>query len=182
MTAKKRGTDLGSALRGITARLDRKSGGGLTQVRVATAWDKVAGPTVNEHTTGAHLRERELVVFVDSPVWATELSALASQYQKAINEEIGQELVTSVRFSVSRRVQTAGEIESQERAALDERKRDVVESVPLTPQERAQVEASASGIPDQELRQAVIRATIADLEWKKGLAASKSRETRREGS
>jgi predicted nucleic acid-binding Zn ribbon protein len=53
---------------------------------VLGAWSTVAGESVCSHTTGAHLRRGELVVYVDSPVWATELSALSEPYRVAINE------------------------------------------------------------------------------------------------
>ena len=59
------------------------------QVRVAEAWEIVAGPSAASHTTGAHVRDGELVVYVDSPVWATELSALAALYRQEINKQPG---------------------------------------------------------------------------------------------
>lgn len=173
------GTDLSRALEALTSRLDRKSGGGLLQVRVEKAWRTVSGPSVSAHTTGAHLRGTELLVYVDSPAWATELSALSEKYRVAMNAEIGQEAVGGVRFSVSRRVRQARDIEEQEEQSRESYRADAVESVPLSAAELRQVEASASAIEDRELRETVIRATVADLEWKKGLKAEKGRETPR---
>jgi hypothetical protein len=170
------GSDIFDELSRMISKLDRRSGGAYRQARAAWAWTEIAGPAVASHTTGAHLRGDELVVFVDSPVWAAELSALAEPYRLAINEALGQETVRSVRFSVSRKVEGERLREQQERQAEEYQRRDAVESVPLTEQERAQVIASAEAIPDDELREAVIRATIADLEWKKGLRAAKRRE------
>lgn len=165
-------TTIGDALTKVVGRID---GGSvrLKQVRVFDAWQVVAGPTVTAHTRGAHLRAGELVVEVDSAVWATELSALAGHYQEAMEERLGKGVVRTVRFSVSRRVEQ--ERVSQGHAAQEDGfyTQDVVKSIPLTPQERAQVEASAAAIPHEDLRTAVIKATVADLEWKKGLAARK---------
>jgi hypothetical protein len=42
--------------------------------------------------------------------------------------------------------------------------------VALTDDERERVKASVSGIEDEALRTVVERATVADLEWKKGAA------------
>jgi hypothetical protein len=181
MTRRRRGTDLGNALAGLAAKLDRKSGGALIQAQVSRAWQSVAGPSVNAHTTGAHMRDKELVVYVDSPLWAAELSALAGPYVTALNKEIGHDAVRAVRFSVSRRVQQEQAVRSDEEAAERAYREDDVPSVPLTQAELDQVEASAAGIADDELREAVVRATVADLEWKKGLEAAKSREEPREG-
>lgn len=171
--------DLGSALQGITRRLDHRSGGGFAQLRVVRAWAKVAGDLVDSHTTDIHVREGELVVLVDSPAWATELSALSAQYQEAINKEIGERVVKSMRFAVSKKVSDRRRSEVAEEEAEKERERDMVESVPLSETELAQVTESVSAIPDEELRQAVLRATVADLEWKKGIATAKRREAGR---
>lgn len=170
---KGRQTDLGSALGGMLKRLDRGTGGAYRQMAVKQAWASLAGESVLAHTTGAFVRERELVVFVDSNVWATELSALSGRYLHELEKELGKGVVTSIRFTVSRKVAEEQRIERMEKEAEEERSADVVASVPLSELERAQVEASVAEIPDEELRQAVLRATVADLEWKKGLKQAK---------
>lgn len=181
MTRGKGPQGIGDALRSIATRLDQRSGGGLLQARVAAVWAKVAGASVDQHTTGAHLRDGELVVFVDSPVWASELSALSEHYREALEKEIGKDTVHSVRFAVSRRVDQKRAEETRQAEEEKEKSADQVPSVPLTEQERAQVEASAAVIENDELREAAIRATVADLEWKKGIELAKRREKAREG-
>jgi hypothetical protein len=173
---------LGDSLERLMARLDRSSGGGYQQARVALAWESVAGEAIAAHTTGAHVREGELVVFVDSSLWAAELSALSERYRVAVNEELGKELVSSVRFTVSRRVETSRGVRQAEQESEASYSADKVDPVPLSEAEARQVEASVGEIDDDELRDAVLRATVADLEWKKGLAARKDRETPRDGS
>jgi hypothetical protein len=165
----------------LSKRLDRSSKGALLQIRVARAWEEVAGPRVYAHTTNAHLRAGELVVAVDSPVWATELSALAGPYMEAMNTTLGKDSVRSVRFTVSSRVERERARESAEKATRALYEPDEPDPVPLTETERAQVEASASVVQDEELRKAVIRATVAMMEWRKGERAAKSRERPREG-
>lgn len=175
-------TNLGQALAGIMGRLDRKSGGALTQLKVMKAWQVVAGERVLEHTTGAHLRAGELVVFVDSPVWATELSALSEKYREAVQAEIGEIRVSGVRFAVSKKVAETARLSAEESQTEEKREDPGPDPVALTDVERAQVEASAAEIPDDRLREAVIRATVADLERKKGIAEQKRRERPREGA
>jgi len=170
----KKGIGLQGALERLAERLDRKSGGRFAQEAIIDAWRHVAGDSVCAHTTGTHLRDGELVIFVDSPVWATELSALAGPYREALNAAVGQELVSTIRFSVSRKVNAERTRVEAERAADEEQSEDKVPSIALTDQERDQVEASAAVIEDEELREAVIRATVADLQWKKGLKAAKT--------
>jgi hypothetical protein len=171
-----RQTQLGTSLQAILGRLDRKSRGGASSARVGAAWVSIVGPSVQRHTTGAYMREGVLIVYVDSPAWATELSAMSERYRGAINEEIGQELVREIRFTVSRKVAEQHRIVSLEKERTDFYQEDNVPSIPLEPAELAQVEASVEVIPDPELREAVLRATIKDLEWKRGIAARNSRE------
>jgi hypothetical protein len=167
---KGRSGQIGPALDRLVGRLDRNSGGGYLQTRAAQAWEKIAGKAVTAHTAGAHIRDgKEMVVHVDSPLWATELSALSEHYRRSVNQELGQDLVKSVRFTVSRNVQREQKVlqelvgEEATRTAQGS-----AEPVPLTQGELAQVEMSVAAIRDEELREAVQKATIADLQYKKG--------------
>lgn len=179
---RQQGTSLNDVLADIASRLDSKSGGKLSQSKAIRAWEKVAGERVLAHTTGAHLRQGELVIFVDSPAWATELSALSERYREAMAEELGENLARGVRFSVSSRVERVRQEERDEEEGERFYQPDHEEAIELSPEERAQVEASAAVIPDEELREAVVRATVADLQWKKGTAAAKRRQEPRGGS
>jgi len=176
-----RQTQLGTSLAAALGRLDRRNPGAALSARVGTAWVDIVGKSVQNHTTGAYMREGLLIVYVDSPAWATELSAMSERYRTALNEEIGEELVKDIRFTVSRRVAEEHRIVAAEKDTEDFYRVDDVPSVPLTPTERAQVEDSVAAIEDPELREAVFSATVKDLEWKKGIAARNARETPREG-
>lgn len=172
---------LSSALKGIVARLDRKSGGAYSLARVSAVWTDVAGQSVSAHTTGAHMRQGTLIIYVDSAIWATELTAMSEQYRMTINERLGEDLVREMRFSVSKRVAEEHGLRRQEEQLDGFYDADVVEPVSLTESERAQVESSVSVIRDEELREAVLRATVRDMEWKKGIAARNAREAPPDG-
>ncbi len=171
---------LDAALDGLERRLQRASKGRFLQVRVARVWDEVAGPTVARHTAGVYLRSGELNVLVDSHVWAAELSALSGPYIEAFNAVFGRSLVRSVRFTVSRRVRQAKEEEEAREAVDPLYSPEPGRAVPLSPTERAQVEASVAVIDDVELREAALRATIASMEWQKGRKGATSRQKPRE--
>lgn len=172
---------LSDALGSVLGKLDRRGGGAYKQIQVASLWPEVAGASVAAHTTGAFLREGELIVYVDSPAWATELAAMSEHYRVAINQAAGKTLVKSVRFSVSRKVQEARQVVIAEEATDGFYTQDIVPGISLSESERLQVEESVKAIPDAELREAVFRATVADLEWKKGIAARNEREKARQG-
>lgn len=170
-------TDLARALESLSKKLDQKSHGRYLQAAVLPAWEKVAGPSVTKHTARAHLRDGELVVYVDSPVWATELSALSGPYREAMNQELGRNAVRTVRFAVSRKVEMDRVVTEHEANTEEFYKPDTTVPVPLTAAERAQVEESAAHIPDKELREAVVKATVAGMEWRKGRKDQKSPHT-----
>lgn len=161
-------TDLAGALGRLTTSLDRRSGGAYSQVRAAEAWERVAGPVVTEHTTGAHLRDGELVIHVDSHAWATELTGFSGRYLEEIRKEMGSTPVRSMRFIVSRKVDQRRDIAAREDEDAEFYEPQRTERVALSETELAQVLDSARVIDDEELREAVVRATVADLEWKKG--------------
>jgi hypothetical protein len=182
MTRKRgRETGLGSALGSLLGRLDRKSSGAWTAARVTLLWEQVSGPIVSAHTTGVHLRSGELVVHVDSHARANDMSALAERYRTEMNSGLGKDLIRKVSFTVSRKVSEKRILETEERESEEFYKEDDVEPVPLTDNERAQVVSSAAVIPEPTLREAVVRATVKDLEWKKGIAARNSREKSPDG-
>ena len=168
MTKRAGQTTLGDALGGYLRRIDR--GGGLTQARVVEAWPEAVGAQIAQHTAGIHVREGELIVYVDSPVWATELTALSATLVENINASLGQDLVRSMRFSVSRKVQEQRSRAEQEAGDDHFYVEDKVESEPLSEGEIEQIRQSVSGIRDPELREAVVRVTVKDMEWKRGLA------------
>jgi hypothetical protein len=172
---------LGKALDTVVGKLDRKSGGAGTQARLMGLWEETAGPMVVAHTTGVHLREGTLVVYVDSNARANDLSALSEIYRTKLNSGLGKEAIGRVTFTVSRKVMDDMKYVAEEDELEESYREDDVEPIALTGVERAQVEASATVIPDETLREAVVRATIRDLEWKKGIAARNGRETPPDG-
>jgi len=177
-----RTTGLGNALDGLVGKLDRKAGGAGTQARLVKLWEEVAGPIVLAHTTGVHLRDGTLVVYVDSNARANDMSALSEIYRTKLNSGLGKETVSKVTFTVSRKVTDEMRFSAAEEELEEFYREDDVDPIALSATELAQIKASAASIPDAELREAVIRATITDLEWKKGIAARNSREAARGGS
>lgn len=139
--------------------------------RVVAAWHEVCGEVVSTHTRGVAFTEGELIVSVDSPAWAQELGLMADDFRSALNTHLGQELVRGLRFTVSRRVQTAREDAARERDVAAYYAPDVPAPVPLTDVERQQVAYISRAVPDDRLREIAQRVMTKDLEWKKAQRA-----------
>jgi hypothetical protein len=166
---------LGLAARTLMQGLDKK--GGLERARAVAVWCEVAGPEVSSHAKGFAMRDAELVVYVDSPAWATELTAMSEHYRAALNTALGKEMVGSIRFTVSRVPQGMESAGPTRIAAL-------VSPAALSDEERAQIAEMARTIHSESVRQAVIKAVEASLGWRKGLEeqpGSATRNGRRDG-
>lgn len=137
--------------------------------RATAAWTEVVGPDIDRHTRGLALRPGgELVVYVDSPAWATQLSLMSGELLERLTERLGDHLVKSLRFTVSRKVRREIAWETSEEEADAYYRPDVVMPQPLDSAEYARAEELTRDIPDQRLREVALRIIVKDLELKKG--------------
>lgn len=165
---------LGDAMGGFARRADR--GDGLATARVTDVWEEVVGEQVSRHTAGITLRDGQLLVRVDSHAWAAELETMHETLKERVNSVLGETLVRGIRFTVSRMVADERRREEQVISARKGYGGESVTPVPLSAEEREEVARSVASIKSEELREAAIRATVRDLEWKKARQRAKSRD------
>jgi hypothetical protein len=175
MVRLQRNESVGSLAAGLWHQLDR-TGQGAAKARVVSAWRSVAGDEVYAHARGFALRGDELLVFVDSPVWANELSVLAEHYRTAVNERSGKEMVGSIRFTVSRKVSEELKRDAEDAALSAAATPERTTPVAATEAEIEHVRQMAAAVENEGLREAVIAAAIRHLEWRKGTEALKAAE------
>lgn len=169
----------GDALGSYLGRIDPS--GKRFSARAVQAWNEVAGPEIRKHTKGLALRDGELVVHVDSSSWAAELTMLSERFRQEINQNLGEELVRSVRFNVSKRVKREAAWEAAERAEEAFYDKDRVEAAPLDDIEKAQIDFCARSIADESVREAAVRAMTKDFEWKKAIRLRNESESGSQG-
>ncbi len=168
----KRSFDFSKAIESVTRSMGRADPMVARNIKVAMTWDSVAGELVASHTADAHLRQGEFIVYVDSPAWANDLSAMSEMYRIALNEAFGREIVKSVRFEVSNREFRNRSVDAVPGSITGGEPH--VDPVPLSEIEMEYVKESVSHVKDPELREALLKATVADLEWKKGIDTPKT--------
>lgn len=164
--------DIGSVLRSVFRRIDPE--GRRDRPRVVDAWRHAAGPEIVRHSLGYDIRSGELVVFVDSQAWATELAAMSEHLRVRLNEGLGEEMVRSIRFAVSKHV--AERVRARERREAGERSAEPVRRLALSPEEVAALERATGAVSSDDLREAVFRAMVRDAERRKWRAAEESGE------
>jgi hypothetical protein len=134
-----------------------------------SAWREVVGSDIAQHTRGFALREkRELVVFVDSAAWANQLTLMSDELLVRLNSHLGEKSVTTLRFTVSRKVKDELVWEADTGDVDEFYAPDTTSPVPLDETERRQLEQAASTVKNPELRAIVLRVMTKDMELKKG--------------
>jgi hypothetical protein len=149
--------------------------------KVSLAWETITSPYIYTHTTGVVLRGSKLTISVDIQTLITDLSAMSEFYREAINERMGGEAVSLVRFVLAKRGRETSPVPSSQKRS-GQQDQDLIESVPLSDLDVAQLEDSVSAIKNPKLREALLKATIADLEWKKGIESSKRAQKPNQGA
>lgn len=167
MARLKRTADINELAKRVLGRADRH--GKRAGAAAVGSWNEVAGAEIAKRTRGFALRDGgELVVFVESAAWANQLSLMSQDLLERLNNHLGENQVTSIRFTVSRRAKHDELALQQTGEAPVPAARQHI-STPLDETERAQALQVASVIKDEALREAALRAMIKDLEQKKGL-------------
>lgn len=158
--------DFRDALSSYFNRVDR--GGRREAARAVEVWPEAVGAEIAARTQATAVRGGELLVETDSPVWATELQAMAGQLVQAVNSAAGEELVRRVRIIVA-----GGARGRRARGATAAPGGPVavprVTVAPPSEEDRLAIERATASIEDDDLRAAAARAMAADIAWKRAV-------------
>jgi hypothetical protein len=69
--------------------------------QIVERWSEIVGPRVAQHASPAALRRGELVLAVPEATWRQELSFLAPEIARRVNQELEAEVVNSVRLNAN---------------------------------------------------------------------------------
>jgi predicted nucleic acid-binding Zn ribbon protein len=85
---------LGDAIKQMLKKynLDQK----VTVTEIYQSWEKIMGPSINKHTQSIELREKILVIRLDSSAMRHELSFARPKIVEKINEHIGYHFIDDV--------------------------------------------------------------------------------------
>jgi predicted nucleic acid-binding Zn ribbon protein len=71
----------------------------LLQKRLIEAWPVVAGEAINRYTVNVAIRNQTLYVHLTNSALRADLSMQRSEYVKRLNEHIGSQVITDIRFN-----------------------------------------------------------------------------------
>lgn len=90
------GKVLGELIRGLG--FEKK----LHEQRAVVEWGDIVGRRVAEHARALRVDRGRLLVEVDSPVWAQELSLMRRTILREVNGRIGREAIETIHFVLGR--------------------------------------------------------------------------------
>ncbi|MDQ7842722.1 MAG: DUF721 domain-containing protein [Armatimonadota bacterium] len=122
-------------------------------------WSEVVGPEAAAHSRPAGLRAGVLVAEAEGPMWTQDLSARRAGIAAELNRRLEGEVVREIRFrQVAPRA--VEEVPARPRPAAEAAEE-------LSPDEIVAVERTAAEIADSEVREAVRKAMVSQLSWRK---------------
>ena len=140
-------------------------------IMLQEAWEKIAPKSALDHTDNvveSNKKGNSIVIFVDTPHLAANLSMSKEYYRQMMEHETGY-TIEDIFFIVSKKTGIRKKFQKQEQETpwyMDD-----CEDVPLDEGELAYARLSVESIEDEKLKETLYNAFVSDLEWKKGKKA-----------
>lgn len=181
------GYDIGSEIEGVVRSLQRNNPDLSATARVKRAWNLSVDKRIAEHVTAVFVvpntAASEVIVYVDSSIWATELNMQSELLRLNLNIELNKDVdepsnvmrkaeqVEKLTFKVSREQYAARERRLTTLQLLEAEDEDYRKAQPvaLDEEELSGLEEALSHIENDQLRDIAYAAAKANLEWQKGV-------------
>lgn len=181
------GYDIGSEIEGVVRSLQRDNPDLSATARVKRAWNLSVDKRIAEHVTAVFVvpntAASEVIVYVDSSIWATELNMQSELLRLNLNIELNKdadepsnvmrkaEQVEKLTFKVSREQYAARDRRLTTLQLLETEDEDYRKAQPvaLDEEELSGLEEALSHIENDQLRDTAYAAAKANLEWQKGV-------------
>lgn len=181
------GYDIGSEIEGVVRSLQRNNPDLSATARVKRAWNLSVDKRIAEHVTAVFVvpntAASEVIVYVDSSIWATELNMQSELLRLNLNIELNKdadepsnvmrkaEQVEKLTFKVSKEQYAARERRLTTLQLLEAEDEDYRKAQPvaLDEEELSGLEEALSHIENDQLRDIAYAAAKANLEWQKGV-------------
>lgn len=185
------GRIVGTEIKNLVNGIERENPDLSATARVKKAWNTAVDSRIKEHVTAVFIvpntAASEVIVYVDSSIWATELNMQAELLRLKLNIELNASLndefymarraeqVEKLKFVVSkeqyyapsRRMTTFEQLEQEERELKN------IQPVSLSDEEIQGIQEAVAHIENDELREAAYAAAKGNLEWQKGIREQK---------
>lgn len=183
---------MGDEIRAFARKVEQDNPMSSDEALVKSAWASVVDEATAKHITGVFVvpdtDAHEVLVYVDTSLWTTELSMQAEFYRFKLNMEIARrrgresdlaqgatrveaEQVRKLRFVTSRQnyVSKRSRQTTYEQLKEEQDEYQSIEPIGLSAEEEKGLESAVAGVSDERLRRAAYEAAKASIEFQKGL-------------
>lgn len=158
-------SSLASVLDGVLDRMGLRHG--LMEHRALAVWAECIGPSLAGRTAAIHVRQGVLLVAVDSPAWASELSRRKKELLGRLATRLGERVIMDIRFK-NANPRAAGETQTGYQG--EGPRAGAVSDQALTAADLETIKEFSAMVEDGAMRESVgrLRAAALRLEhWKK---------------
>lgn len=138
----------------------------LRAAYIQTIWEQIAPKEVLDHTDNVFLfmkdGKKEMVVYVDSPIWAAELTACKDRLRMFMEQRLGEGPIDIMKFQASSMAYRKKTFIKRE-----EENQSDTGSIPLTNAEIDDIFEYTNSIEDEGLKNAIRQAWTKNKEWQK---------------
>lgn len=181
------GIDVGSEINQIVSSLQRDNPELSLSARIKRAWNTSIDSRIAEHVTAVFVvpdtGASEVIVYVDNPIWTTELGMQVELLRSNLNLELNKndqpipgiehklEQVEKLTFKLSKEeyIPRERKITTLQQMQEEEKPYKEAQPVSLDDDELTSLNIAFSNIDDDELRETIYAAAKANLEWQKGI-------------
>lgn len=181
------GIDIGSEINQIISSLQRDNPEPSLSARIKRAWNASVDSRIADHVTAVFVVPNtgasEVIVYVDNPIWTTELGMQSELLRSNLNIELNKntqpipgvenkmEQVEKLTFKLSKEEYIPREKKISTLQLMQEEEKPYRDAQPvaLDDDEMASLNIAFSNIDDDDLRETIYAAAKANLEWQKGI-------------
>lgn len=128
---------------------------GIDLLKIKESWPEIVGDAIASHTAPQVIHHHVMILHVDGAAWLHELSFLKEEIRQKINRQIGSQRVRSLRLKIG----PVSVPDKLEQAGTQKKK-----YTPLSKEAQSLVRGQVSGISDDALQQAILKAMVHHLE------------------
>ncbi len=187
------GFDVGSQIRELVNELEAADPDAGMAALVKSAWAAAVDPRVQQHVTGVYVipdsGARAVIVYVDSPLWSTELNMQRELLRLKLNMKINElrgidpseqdssvvvEQILKLKITVSKRQYARREVRMTTYDLLQEgdRQLEEIDPVPLEADEEQVLKSTVDRVENPDLAKIAYEAAKSSIEWQKGLSSA----------
>ncbi|MDH4128876.1 MAG: DUF721 domain-containing protein [Spirochaetota bacterium] len=115
----------------------------LLETKAIFIYNTISDDTIQKHTKAIYINNNELMVNVESPIYANQLSFKSQEIISSINRKLKKKIVTKIKFNVG---------DTNRENNIKDFYADPLEGIKLSEEEKSKIHGILSDIEDKEIK------------------------------